>query len=218
MITTPTTGEIKDLIVKEMDFIQSVITRMANNSFLLKGWLIGILSFILAFNKEAIFANSPQYAAVLVMPVLIFWYLDAFFLYTEQQYRELYKEVATNRFKYLFGGQLPDGLSNLFNLDYTRFEDYRVARKSIWAHLPPTFSAATYQALKDTPPENLPKAKPKKIPTIFRVMFSKTLLVFYVLPLIFIVIIVVRPIEKKAEKVQKIEIIQPKSEKTPSVQ
>lgn len=77
-IAPPSTGEIKDLIVKEMEFIQSVITRMASNSFMLKGWLIGILSFILAFNKEAIFANSPQYAAVLVMPVLIFWYLGCF--------------------------------------------------------------------------------------------------------------------------------------------
>ena len=210
MVTPPTTGEIKDLIVKEMEFIQSVITRMASNSFLLKGWLIGILSFIMAFSKEAVFANSPQYAAVLAMPVVIFWYLDAFFLYTEQQYRELYKEVATSRFKYLFGGAPPEGLSNLFNLDYTRFEDYRVARKSIWAHLLPSFSGAPYQALKDIPQDKLPAAKPKKIPTIFRVMFSKTLLVFYVLPLAFIAIIVFRPVEKEVEKVQKIEIVQPK--------
>jgi len=213
-ISPPSTGEIKDLIVKEMEFIQSVITRMASNSFMLKGWLIGILSFILAFNKEAIFANSPQYAIVLAMPVMIFWYLDAFFLYTEQQYRELYKEVSTNRFKYLFGGRLPDGMSHLFNLDYTRFEDFRVARKSIWAHIQPSFSASEYLALKDTPPEKLPPPKPRKIPTIFRVMFSKTLLVFYILPLTFIAIIVLRPVEKEKEKVQKIEIIKAKPEPT----
>ena len=213
--TPPSTGEIKDLIVKEMEFIQSVITRMANNSFLLKGWLIGILSFILAFNKEAVFANSPQYAAVLAMPVLIFWYLDAFFLYTEQQYREIYKEVATNRFRYLFGGQLPEGLSNLYNLDYTRFEDFRVARKSIWAHILASFSYGTYKPLKDLTQDELPPAKPQKIPTIFRIMFSKTLLVFYALPLIFIAIIVMRPVEKEAEKVQKIEIVQPRGEAAP---
>lgn len=203
-MTPPSTSEIKDLIIKEMEFVQSVITRMASNSFQLKGWLIGILSFIMAFNKEAIFANSPQYALVLTMPVLIFWYLDAFFLYTEQQYRELYKDIATNRFNYLFGGHVPEGLNNLFNLDYTRYEDYRVARKSMLQHIRFVFDGSPYKALKDNPPAVVP---PKTMSTIAKVMFSKTLVAFYILPLFFITLIVLRPTVKENDKVQKIEII-----------
>jgi len=33
---------------KEIDLIQGVITRMANNSFLLKGWLISLIAIVLA--------------------------------------------------------------------------------------------------------------------------------------------------------------------------
>ena len=38
--------EDKDIIHKELDLIQGVITRMASNSFEVKKWLIGILSVV----------------------------------------------------------------------------------------------------------------------------------------------------------------------------
>lgn len=80
------------------------------------------------------------------------------------------------------------------------------------------FFFAGYLPLKDLNKEKLQSKESKKIPTIFRVMFSKTLLVFYALPLIFIGIIVLRPVEKEAEKVQKIEIVQPRVQEAPAAQ
>jgi hypothetical protein len=94
----------KDIIHKELDLIQAIVTRMASNSFQVKTWLIGILSALIAFEKDTIFAQaagekllSIQMNAFLFLPILCFWYLDAFFLSTEKLYRELYKWVVKYR-------------------------------------------------------------------------------------------------------------------------
>ena len=52
-------------IYKELDFIQSCITRMANNSFSMKGWHIGTISALLVFffSKESVkgISKNPLY-------------------------------------------------------------------------------------------------------------------------------------------------------------
>lgn len=70
----------KDVLHKEIDLIQACITRMAHNSFLLKGWAISIIAVVLALADKA--ANPALLSSVLLIPLLSFWYLDAFFLRT----------------------------------------------------------------------------------------------------------------------------------------
>lgn len=89
---------------KELDLIQDIIKRMAQNSFQVKAWLIGILSALVVLESKAIFgqtaddhAFSIQMNVFLFLPIICFWYLDAFFLSTERLYRELYKWVVQNR-------------------------------------------------------------------------------------------------------------------------
>jgi hypothetical protein len=89
---------------KEMDMIQDVVKRMAANSFQVKTWMMGIVTAILAFKNEEIFSGGKNcghtglwISLVLIFPVVMFWYLDAFFLRTEKLYRELYKWVVLNR-------------------------------------------------------------------------------------------------------------------------
>lgn len=89
---------------KELDLIQDVIKRMAQNSFQVKAWLIGILSALVVLESKSIFAQagSDKVFAIemnlfLLLPILCFWYLDAFFLSTEKLYRELYKWVVQHR-------------------------------------------------------------------------------------------------------------------------
>jgi hypothetical protein len=89
---------------KELDLIQAVIVRMAQNSFQVKAWLIGILSALVAFKNDTIFSQAGQDKAFsielnlfLLLPIFCFWYLDAFFLSTEKLYRELYKWVIKYR-------------------------------------------------------------------------------------------------------------------------
>lgn len=202
-------GDYKDLIIKELDYVQAIIGRMASNSFQLKAWLIGILSFILAINPDAFFAGDPLRVLMLLLPVLVFWHLDAFFLYTEQRYRDMYNDLIKKRSDVLLGEAGKAKLPLLFDLNYTRYEDHRVGG-SHWYYKQLWFYSGTHQAIKDTPEDQVYKGKPRRPASILRVMFSKTLLPFYFLPLIFIGVLLIWPPKPKADdKVQRIELIQP---------
>lgn len=77
--------------VKHLEFIQAVITRMNTNSFQLKEWAVAIVSALLA-----IFASTkdPVFILVSIMPVVVFWFLDAYYLTQERKFRGLYSDVA----------------------------------------------------------------------------------------------------------------------------
>ena len=78
--------------LKHLEFIQNVINRMANNSFIIKGWCITLVVALIALlEKENINKNYIPFSFI---PLLFFWFLDAFFLKTERQYRRLYAEVS----------------------------------------------------------------------------------------------------------------------------
>lgn len=78
--------------IKYLEFIQNVITRMNKNSFQLKGWMITIVSAMLALYASS--DNKVLYIFVAIVPVILFWCLDAFYLKQERLYRKLYKDVV----------------------------------------------------------------------------------------------------------------------------
>ena len=82
-------------IHKEIDLIQSCITRMAQNSCMVKGGLVSLYAVVLALLPEKI--NLFLLCTVLIMVNLMFWYLDAFFLRTEKIYRKIYDWVLEMR-------------------------------------------------------------------------------------------------------------------------
>lgn len=82
-------------IHKEIDLIQSCINRMAQNSFMLKGWLVTLYAVILGLLPENV--NIWLLCAVLITITISFWYLDAFFLRTERIYRNIYEWVLRER-------------------------------------------------------------------------------------------------------------------------
>ncbi len=59
-------------IHKEIDLIQSCITRMAQNSFMVKGWFVSLYAVVLALLPEKI--NLFLLCTVLIMVNLMFWY------------------------------------------------------------------------------------------------------------------------------------------------
>ncbi len=78
---------------KQIDLIQDCIKRMANNSFLIKGWAIGILTIAMILLKEI----SIIGILICFIPLISFWYLDSFFLMTEKHYRFMYEKlIKTN--------------------------------------------------------------------------------------------------------------------------
>lgn len=76
-----------ETFVTELEFIQNVIDRQSDNSFKVKGWTITLVVVTLLFRQ-----NDIQ-VIVAFVPLFVFWYLDAYYLRLERQYRELYNRV-----------------------------------------------------------------------------------------------------------------------------
>lgn len=77
--------------MKHLEMIQNVITRMASNSFFLKGWTVTLVVALLTFaNVKEMNVNFMFMAFV---PALIFWGLDGFYLNEERKYIKLYEKV-----------------------------------------------------------------------------------------------------------------------------
>lgn len=71
-----------------LEMIQGVINRMGNNSFIIKGWAVTLVSGLFAVSIE-----NHKIVFISLVPIFLFWWLDTFFLYQERLFRELYKDV-----------------------------------------------------------------------------------------------------------------------------
>ena len=77
--------------IKFLEMIQNVITRMASNSFMLKGWAVTLVAGTFALSaKEA----NHLFFLVAYIPIILFWFLDSYYLQMERKYRALYTVVV----------------------------------------------------------------------------------------------------------------------------
>lgn len=136
-VSTVSTVSIEELH-KEIDLIQDCITRMSQNSFMIKGWAILIISGMIALSAERI--KLWVLCLILIGILLIFWALDAFFLKIEKCYRFKYEWIIKVRLignrEYLYdlnpysaqtrnaGRITPSIFSVMFSKPYTLFLFY----------------------------------------------------------------------------------------------
>lgn len=79
---------------KHMDYVQAIIARLANNSFVMKGWALTLTSALLGF---AATRGDALLAFLALVAVLAFWFLDAYFLRQERAFRLMFADVATKQ-------------------------------------------------------------------------------------------------------------------------
>lgn len=135
-------------LFKEIDLIQGCISRMANNSFLVKGWALSLIAGVTVFTNGENFDNLI-FLLTTIVPFVCFWVLDAFFLQTEKKYRAMYSDRLKKR--------------------------------------------------KNGDDDQLFELEPNKynVNCVFRLMFSITLVVFYCIPILAIVIgFIIKMIQK----------------------
>ena len=118
---------------KEIDLVQACISRMAQNSFMVKGWSFTLVTALVALTAEKL--NLGILCAIGILILLVFWRLDAFFLQMEELYRFKYEWVIEERPKgnreYLYdlnpyqskiwkaGKEIPSVASVMFSKPYT---------------------------------------------------------------------------------------------------
>lgn len=77
--------------MKHLELVQSIINRMGNNSFMLKGWAVTLVAGIFALAGKD---TDKLYFLVAYIPTICFWMLDAYYLLQERLYRSLYNKVS----------------------------------------------------------------------------------------------------------------------------
>ena len=82
---------MSDEKIKHLEFIQDVITRMNANSFLIKQWMVTLVSAILAVFVST---DNNYFILAAIFPAIVLWFLDSFYLMQERRYRGLYNDVA----------------------------------------------------------------------------------------------------------------------------
>lgn len=76
--------------VKHLEMIQGVISRISSNSFSLKGWAVTLVAGIFVLSSKD--ANK-LYFLVAYIPIIVFWFLDAYYLLQEHLCIALYNKV-----------------------------------------------------------------------------------------------------------------------------
>lgn len=77
---------------KHLELIQGVVNRLSNNSFLLKGWSVVLVSGLFALAAKD---SKPLFVYIAYFPCIIFWGLDGYFLWQERLFRSLYDKVRS---------------------------------------------------------------------------------------------------------------------------
>ncbi|TBH75044.1 hypothetical protein EWU20_00295 [Aquirufa antheringensis] len=81
--------------IKHLEFIQNIISRHNNNSFMMKGWTITIFTALLALGGAL---NNIIFSLISLLPIVLFWYLDAFYLSNERCFVELFNSVVKGEY------------------------------------------------------------------------------------------------------------------------
>jgi hypothetical protein len=82
--------------LKHLEFIQNIISRLAGNSFWLKGWSVTLVAaiFVLATRNDTM---TLLFTALL--PTFAFWGLDALYVGQERIFRAMHKDIVAGNVK-----------------------------------------------------------------------------------------------------------------------
>jgi len=96
------------ILIEEIKIVQDIIKRMANNSSSVKTWAVTLVVATLLIK------GNSNHTFVAFIPLLSFWFLDAYYLQQEKLYREVHKWIVEYRVTHD---------DDLFNMDASRFRN-----------------------------------------------------------------------------------------------
>ena len=79
-------------VQSHLTILQNVIQRMASNSSSSKAWCITLVSAILVIVADK---GKPHYALIAIIPTLLFFVLDTYYLALEKGFRASYNHFIT---------------------------------------------------------------------------------------------------------------------------
>jgi hypothetical protein len=113
--------------IKHLELIQSVVTRLGNSGFVVKGWAVTLAGAFLGF---AITGQNGWLALAGLLPTSLFWFLDASFLRSERAFRILFDKVLSNDVQpFLMGATSSEFLKGLDGKERARIAWSTVVRR-----------------------------------------------------------------------------------------
>jgi len=79
--------------ISHLEFVQKVINRLANNSFLIKGWSVTLVAALTTLSS----GSKDQYLIIAYLPVIIFCFLDTYYLWQERLFIEYYEKIRIKK-------------------------------------------------------------------------------------------------------------------------
>lgn len=116
---------------KHLELIQNVITRMANNSFMLKGWAVTLISGIFILSEQD---TDKIYFLIAYIPIIFFWGLDSYYLFQERLYRSLYdkvRQMEEDEIDFSLKATVQE-----FNTEKNNFSNCFCSNTELWFYLP----------------------------------------------------------------------------------
>lgn len=95
------------LLVEEIKILQDIIKRMADNSFKIKAWAITLIVATLLMK------TNLNNVAIAFLPLVTFWFLDAYYLQQEKIFRKIYDDKI---------GLSTESCSDIFKIDTTEYK------------------------------------------------------------------------------------------------
>lgn len=75
--------------LEALKIVQNIITRLANTSFILKGWTVTVVVVSMLLSKNGVIVKWIAF-----IPIVSFWILDAYYLHQERLFRALSRWIA----------------------------------------------------------------------------------------------------------------------------
>lgn len=109
-----------DNLHKHLDYIEETINRMASNSFHIKNLNVTIIAALIALSiKESDF----RIYLISLLPTVVFWILDSFYLYKEKLFRHLYDKIRVKH----------DNID--FSMDISEYESKPLFFKTLFCNI-----------------------------------------------------------------------------------
>ena len=86
---TPDSSSVQNYL----NILQGIITRLASNSANCKTWCVSLVSAILVVIADK---NKPNYAWIALIPILLFFLLDSYYLGQERSFRDIYNKFIND--------------------------------------------------------------------------------------------------------------------------
>ena len=129
---------MKEKKLKHLEFIQNVINRHNSNSFMIKGWTITISAALFALAGTI---NEPIVVFIALVPIIMFWGLDAYYLSNERCFVDLFnaaikgklKLPASKMFKKEFNENDTKNVDIVVSDFNMSFKQFKIWKENLWS-------------------------------------------------------------------------------------